>query len=72
MEMRDSHFLGIAFAFIVGMAGTVYESEAWKSLAAHKTGVIDATHLRDLMQVTPAARNAAACVPRRGQCVGGP
>ena len=45
------------------MAGTVYESDAWKSLAAHKMGVIDATHLRDLMQVTPAARNAAAMHP---------
>jgi hypothetical protein len=46
-----------------GMAGRVYESDAWKSLVAHKMGVIDAIHLRDLMQVTPAAPYAAVMHP---------
>ena len=33
------------------MARKIWETPEWKALADHKAAVIDATHLRDLLQV---------------------
>lgn len=33
------------------MARKIWETPEWKVLADHKAAVIDATHLRDLLQV---------------------